>query len=920
MNTLTTAHIKLFLGLFMTLTFFTQAADDITKSPNDKRQFAHTTLANGLKLLVISDPEVQRAAAAVDVYVGSSAEPDSFPGLAHFLEHMLFLGTDRYPDPDAYINYISDHGGNHNAFTAFDHTNYFFDIDPAYLHEGLQRFSRFFVAPTLAEKYVERERNAVDSEYHSKLREDAWRNMDTMKQAVNPKHPYSRFSIGNNETLPNDSVRSALLEFYQRYYSADRMSAIIIGRESNATLLQWGRELFADVPKRQPSDLTIAEKLFDGVKLPLEVRNPSVKNEKNLSLFFNFPYYPSNEYNKSLGYISHVIGYEGEGSLLAALKARGYANELYSGAGYRIGQESSFEIGVQLTDKGYSHSHAVIAMIFAYIELLKQDTHGASRYQEIAATAATAFRYKEKQHSIYEASALATRLNRFPAKDVLALNAIFSGYNKNQIDAYLHSMTAANCVVQLTAPDALAGVKSPSKTRYFNVPYKITSVDSPMLTKLATDEDKAAVASMHLPKPNRFIADDYALQKTSIDEKHSILPNGVELFYKHDVSFAVPRSSIQLALQPTMPLSVADKNAMRLLADAIDEQLTATLYDADIAGVNVDIGAGEKSITISLNGYQQKMPLLLETILTALKQHKIAKAIFSQVKTAYRQELQNTTNKMPYQQTFAYLNKALLHDASLPSQRLAALDALEAKDVEKFAEKMLGDLAVRLLVYGNNTYADAESLGKQLSQFLPTSDFDNSWQNHRVVTLEKDIVTTFDVDHNDSAITYYIQAGKGYQARAQIGLLAKMLEPQFFTKLRTEMQLGYVVFAYPRPVLEQAGIAFTIQSPVADADSLQQHIIAFNKQFSQQLSDLKSGDFTAVKDILEAELLQQPENLITAAGRYWNDIITTGKTASSRQAVAAAIAKITQQDFGKAVPEILEKGYSVSIKASPKSD
>ncbi len=212
----------------MTLSAYA-AQPTITKSANDNRDYAYKELSNGLKLLVISDPEAQRAAVAVDVDVGTSAEPDAFPGLAHFLEHMLFLGTDSYPDPDDYINYISDHGGNHNAFTAFDHTNYFFDIDPAYLHEGLARFSRFFVAPLMAEKYVERERNAVDSEYQSKLREDGWRNMDTLKQAINPKHPYARFSIGNNQTLPNATVRPALVKFYQTYYAADRMSAVIIG-------------------------------------------------------------------------------------------------------------------------------------------------------------------------------------------------------------------------------------------------------------------------------------------------------------------------------------------------------------------------------------------------------------------------------------------------------------------------------------------------------------------------------------------------------------------------------------------------------------------------------------------------------------------------------------------------------------------
>ncbi len=905
----------------MTATFsaYTAQPTEIIKSPNDKRDYAYSELENGLKLLVISDPTAQRAAAAVDVNVGSSAEPDTFPGLAHFLEHMLFLGTDKYPDPDDYINYISDHGGHHNAFTAFEHTNYFFDIDPAYLHGGLQRFSRFFIAPTLAGKYVERERNAVDSEYQSKLREDPWRNMDTLKQAVNPKHPYARFSIGNNATLPGDTVREALLTFYQTYYSAERMSVIIIGKEDTNTLSQWGKALFTDVPKRAKTDVSIPQTLFDGITLPIEIRNTSINNEKNLSLAFHFPYRFEDEYNKALGYLSYCLGYEGEGSLLAALKQRGYASELYAGAGHRIGDENSFEIGVQLTDKGLTQPHHVIAMIFAYIDLLRQDEQGASRYQEIATMAETAFKFKEKHNAIHEVSSLARRLNRFPVKDILALNAIFSGYQKVRIDSYLKHMTADNSVIQITAPTIFneADEKNLQTTPYFKVPYQLSAPKPQVLTTIDA-ADKDAVAGMHLPKANPFIADNFALQKDKITHKQEILANGVQLFYNNDTRFNVPRSSVQIALQSALDLTITDKTAMSLLAGVIDEQLTTTLYDADVAGVDVKITAGEKSLAIALNGYQQKMADLLSIILKELNRHRIDPAIFQQVKADYRQDLENMANKMPYQQTFPYVNAALVTDASLPSQRLAVLDDIDAEKVAAFAEKYLASLAVRMLVYGNHTYAQAQALGANISQALPKSRLHNPWQNNQAKVLNKDKEVIVNVNHNDSAITYYIQADKDYLARAEIGLLAKMIEPQFFTKLRTEMQLGYVVFAYPHPVFNQAGIAFTIQSPVADADSLQKHIGNFNRQFSKSLATLNEADFQAVKTILQAELLQQPENLLSAAERYWLDILTTGKTASSRQAIADAINDVTLDTFVKKMTALLTKGKTLLVKATAK--
>lgn len=97
----------------------------ITSSVND-REHRYLELENGLKVLLVHDGSADKAAAALDVYIGSADNPKDRPGLAHFLEHMLFLGTEKYPEPDAYQAFVNANGGSHNAFTATEHTNYFF--------------------------------------------------------------------------------------------------------------------------------------------------------------------------------------------------------------------------------------------------------------------------------------------------------------------------------------------------------------------------------------------------------------------------------------------------------------------------------------------------------------------------------------------------------------------------------------------------------------------------------------------------------------------------------------------------------------------------------------------------------------------------------------------------------------------------
>lgn len=127
-------------------TFSTMPNPAIVKPLLDLRQYRHITLPNKLEALLISDPQTDKSAAALDVRVGSLFDPPQWQGLAHFLEHMLFLGTTKYPSEDEYQSYLAKNGGMSNAFTADNHTCYFFNVSPDHLEGALDRFGQFFVS------------------------------------------------------------------------------------------------------------------------------------------------------------------------------------------------------------------------------------------------------------------------------------------------------------------------------------------------------------------------------------------------------------------------------------------------------------------------------------------------------------------------------------------------------------------------------------------------------------------------------------------------------------------------------------------------------------------------------------------------------------------------------------------------------
>ena len=114
-------------------------------SPNDARDYRTLTLDNGIEVLLVSDPNVEKSAAALSVGVGLLSDPMDYQGMAHYLEHTALLGHLRNSrEPDGYGEYIQQNGGSNNAYTWLDVTNYMFEIKNSAYEDALDRFSDFF--------------------------------------------------------------------------------------------------------------------------------------------------------------------------------------------------------------------------------------------------------------------------------------------------------------------------------------------------------------------------------------------------------------------------------------------------------------------------------------------------------------------------------------------------------------------------------------------------------------------------------------------------------------------------------------------------------------------------------------------------------------------------------------------------------
>lgn len=125
--------------------------------------------------MLVSDAESQTSSATLRVNTGSLKDPKGVNGLAHFCEHMLFLGTEKYPEENHYKKFLMSHGGSSNAATSEDYTYYYFELKNEAFPTAVDIFSQFFKNPLFTESATDREMNAVDSEFKKNLSNEARR-------------------------------------------------------------------------------------------------------------------------------------------------------------------------------------------------------------------------------------------------------------------------------------------------------------------------------------------------------------------------------------------------------------------------------------------------------------------------------------------------------------------------------------------------------------------------------------------------------------------------------------------------------------------------------------------------------------------------------------------------------------------------
>lgn len=884
-------HLITFALALMLLPHAGLTAELPDRHPLDNSETRTLVLDNGLEVVLVSDPDIDIASASMAVGVGSYANPEEAQGLAHFLEHMLFLGTEKYPDEGEYTEYLTQNGGYSNAYTSGDHTNYHFEVFPNAFEGALDRFAQFFIAPLFTAEFTERELNAVDSEFQKNIEDDDWRSQHLRRMYSIEDHPENQFSTGNLESLGH-VTREELITFYERYYSANQMALALVSTHSLDQLEAWVRTYFSEVENQGYDTLRYPEQYLelDGEMQLVQVK--AIQDRRELILYFNTPGIRGDWDAKSAELVGSILGYEGEGSLLSDLKEANLATALGAGVWEGSIDYTTTSIGIDLTAEGAARYEEVLERVMGYIELMRQSPFPDTFWEERATMARLAKVYTDRGEGADRATALANRALELPLE--VAVDAPYT-YLRQDPEFYfeiLDRLRPDNLMVILRTQE----VDTDRVESIYGTEYSYFEVGDDLFERLASPEIQA---SFTLPKANPFVPENVELLAEQpvrlIDEP------GLSLYYAQDREFQRPKVAMGFKIRrPDQDYSAREAVLLELYQAAANEAINEIAYDALMADLAYSIGAGLEGITVSLFGYTESANRLLPYLVEALQDFSIEEERFEAIKDRMVRGWNNARFDNAFMYVRHFTNKASLRDAFLPDEMADAAESVSLKDVYTLRERLFRKGKIEALVYGNMTAGEAITAARKLEQQVGLRDLseDKLYETQLVDFAPGDTVTFKDVlPGNNSVFRKDFMIGLATpKNRVAAAVLTNLIEAPYYTEMRTRQQLGYVVWSFTFNREDELRLGFVIQSGDYDPVELVNRSDALVSQIPELLVSMPSEAFEKAKAAVRSAIEVKPKTIGEKASRLFELAYTYDANWDRQQESLEALEALTLDD------------------------
>uniref|UniRef100_A0A8C3APQ6 Nardilysin convertase n=1 Tax=Cyclopterus lumpus TaxID=8103 RepID=A0A8C3APQ6_CYCLU len=811
----------------------------------------------------------RESAAALCVGVGSFSDPSDLPGLAHFLEHMVFMGSEKYPSENGFDAFLKKHGGSDNASTDCERTVFQFDVQRKSFKEALDRWAQFFICPLMIRDAIDREVEAVDSEYQLAKPSDSHRKEMLFGGLAKPGHPMGKFCWGNAQTLKHEpkkkkiNVYKRLRAFWKKHYSAHYMTLAVQSKGQEAGVFFFFRYASKNRDRAKPDFSDLLDP-FDTPAFNRLYRVVPVRKVHALNITWALPPQEKHYRVKPLHYISWLIGHEGTGSILSVLRKKCWALALFGGnseTGFDQNTTYSiFSISITLTDVGFQNFYEVKRISFWLRPLFLL-------YEEIQKIEANEFHYQEQIDPLEYVEDLCENMQLFPKEDLLTGDQLMFEFDPEVISGALSLLTPERANLMLLSPEHEG--QCPLREKWFGTQYSVEDVQQQWMEQwtgnLQLNDD------LSLPAENKFIATDFSLKPSDCPDTEFPLRIADSdtgcLWYKKDNTFKIPKAYIRFHLiSPLIQKSAKNVVLFDLMVNILGHNLAGPAYEAEVAQLEYKLGAGEHGLVIKVKGFNHKLPLMFHLIIDHLADFSASPDVFSM----FTEQLKKT-----------YFNILIRPEKLGKDVRLLILEHSRWSMVEKYAALTAGLTSAELMDFSRGFRAElyAEGLVQgnvsgESQQFLHYVTEKLQFSKlpvevpvmFRVVELplKRHILKVKSLNKGDanSEVTVYYQ-------------VMHMEEP-CFDFLRTKETLGYHVYPTCRNTSGVLGFSVTVETQATkfNTEFVELKIEEFLASFGETLDSLSEEAFstqvTALVKLKECEDTHLGEEV----DRNWAEVVT----------------------------------------------
>lgn len=830
-------------------------------------------LPNGLPVILFSDPKASKSAVAISVGSGSMQDPQGHPGSFHFLEHMVFINSNEFPEVDGYSRYIQGNGGVYNGMTGGHYTVYPADIKPDKFPEALARLSAFFRDPMLSEQYIEKELNAVDQEYRNNNSSDSRRLWHITQKLIGRDHPLGRSFQGNSETLA-DVRMTDLRELFDTHYVTGNMKLVLAGPQTLDELEALAKQHFGPLAKRKFQQLLLPPFKLNPPNLIPMARVKSL-TDRTLSISFRMPH-DSSEITtlnsqllisaiKSLtpGGFAHYLIQEG------LIKSVDAMNELLAESG------DLFEIEFGLSALGVARWQEIVAKTHGFLLQLSRQT--LSQVYLASSKEIDVFDYVNDRSVLNFGFVLhqAKQALSIPPEYTLEAGHFPVNPSARRIQTRVRQMLdPGRWAIAISDPDFIGDLESD----HYKIEYSL--LDLPIDSLLPAD---AKSTNFVLPGKNLFFSDDRTPLKVTTAPSNEFRA-GSNLIYRPEDSFQQSKAGFRVEVITPAPKNARDVGLLLLSKLLVAESLSEHSQMASAAGINAGFTL-PGSVHFSANrmdfvaiGPRASLPLVIKRMGESIGKLDVTPKRFSVQKESYLHKLESLDLQEASEQARFEWGLRVFYGLSI-DQLTSAMRDLTFEEVVTKTKEWMRDSQANIFAHGELLSDEARTWSQEFLQDSSIAQSTTSAPNSvNVPTLSAGQVQRMTSTRRGGGGVVRLEAELGgtqeIEKWAAAKIFMRFVGPAFFKELRTEQEWGYSVGAADKATSQGLSLLFSIQSTKsldavekAMTDWISNHAI----QDFGQISDQEFEDF---RSAMIYELERPSSSIEESIGRlsYWFDL------------------------------------------------